>query len=265
MMNWVSGEITYLLGGREICPSTGTPHIQGYLELKTKRTLAGLKTLLSCQRVNLQISRGTSEQNKEYCFKDGNILWELGNPMRQGKRSDLDDCLDDVRDGMSLRELWINHTSVMVRCEQGIKRAMTMLKAPEIRSTFMLSSFRWDFDQDYSKSVIFWGNAGIGKTSYALALMPSALVVSHIDDLLDFDPTVNEGIIFDDMDFKHMPRTAQIHIVDNDLERSIHCRYQRAKIPAKTKKIFTTNEFDGRVVLTDDPAIKRRVRIIKLN
>lgn len=88
--------------------------------------------------------------------------------------------------------------------------------------------------------------------------------MSHIDDLLKFDPKKHEGIIFDDMDFKHVPRTAQIHLVDTDFERSIHCRYACARIPAKTKKIFTTNEFNGGIFLINDPAIARRIKAIEL-
>lgn len=113
-------------------------------------------------------------------------------------------------------------------------------------------------------SLILWGESGIGKTQFAKALLPGALLASHIDDLRSFDPGTHNGIIFDDMDFAHTPRTSQIHLVDFDEDRSIHCRYDVAFIPAGTQKIFTTNEAGGRIVDLRDAAIKRRVRVVEL-
>ncbi len=82
---------------------------------------------------------------------------------------------------------------------------------------------------------------------------------SHIDDLKRFDPDIHSGIIFDDMDFRHMPRQAQIYITDIDNDRSIHVRYDTVFIPAGTKKIFTCNE-EG-FPFIDDAAIKRRYEL----
>jgi hypothetical protein len=63
------------------------------------------------------------------------------------------------------------------------------------------------------------------------------------------------------MDFKHLPRTSQIHLVDVDNDRSIHCRYRTAFVPARTKKIFTTNESSGLIVELADAAVKRRIEV----
>lgn len=83
-------------------------------------------------------------------------------------------------------------------------------------------------------------------------------MVSHMDQLKDYDATVHDGILFDDMSFKHMPRTAQIHIADMDDDRYIHIRYATAYIPKGTLKIATTNVRD---IFDDDAAIKRRCHV----
>jgi hypothetical protein len=90
------------------------------------------------------------------------------------------------------------------------------------------------------------------------------LVVSHIDDLGDFDASRHDGIVFDDMSFAHLPREAVIHLVDWDLDRSIHIRYKRALIPARTRKIFTSNKtFYENFPADPSGAIRRRIsRII---
>lgn len=113
------------------------------------------------------------------------------------------------------------------------------------------------------QTLIMWGESGTGKTTLALNLLPKALIVSHMDDLRNLSPK-HYGIIFDDMSFTHIPREAQIHLLDWDLARSIHIRYGCAHIPKHTPKIFTTNVPYGLIFL-DDPAINRRTKIIMIN
>lgn len=117
------------------------------------------------------------------------------------------------------------------------------------------------FDLSTRRALVLQGPSGVGKTTWALRNAPRpALVVTHMDDLQHMRPDV-KTIIFDDMDFKHLPRTSQIHLVDFDLARSIHCRYRCARIPAGIYKIFTCNEYP----FNEDAAINRRVNHIDLS
>lgn len=87
------------------------------------------------------------------------------------------------------------------------------------------------------------GPSGIGKTAWACRVAPKpALWVSHIDVLRLFKEGYHKSIIFDDMVFTHYPVQSQIHLVDMEKQRQIHCRYGYAEIPAGTMKIFTCNE-----------------------
>lgn len=70
----------------------------------------------------------------------------------------------------------------------------------------------------------------------------------------------HKSIIFDDVDFNHYPRTAQIHLCDFDNARDIHVRYGTAHIPAGIAKVFTCNEWP----LSSDPAVMRRVKRINV-
>lgn len=83
--------------------------------------------------------------------------------------------------------------------------------------------------------------------------------MSHIDDLRKFRPNYHVSILFDDVSITHMPETAQIHMLDQENPRSIHCRYGTARIPAGTVKIFTCNSVP---VDTASAAISRRVQIL---
>lgn len=110
--------------------------------------------------------------------------------------------------------------------------------------------------EETRKCLHIQGPTGIGKSSWAKREAPKpALWVTHMDNLKAFDPSIHKSIIFDDMSFIHIPREAQIHLVDNDDTRSIHIRYGVATIPAGTRKIFTSNG----PIFSDDPAIARRV------
>lgn len=129
--------------------------------------------------------------------------------------------------------------------------------------TFELDTFSFHpIEFDYTKSNILVGAPGCGKTSYVRSLFPEALFVSHMDQLSGFDSDVHTAIIFDDMSFSHMPRTAQIHILDIEQDRAIHIRYSIAEIPAGVKKFFTSNTED----LFDfcDGAISRRCAIHRI-
>lgn len=119
---------------------------------------------------------------------------------------------------------------------------------------------------DRSKALILHGSSGLGKSSLARSLMPTALFVSHMEDLKMFKPGIHEGIIFDDMNWMGDPETqrgrwsreSQIHLVDWDNDRSIHCRYHNTTIPAGTPKVFTTNLLPREILLVHDEAIHRR-------
>lgn len=260
---------TYVVYGDEVGAENGTPHLQGYLELPNRLRLTQVRRLPGLARAHFEKRRGTQAQAVEYCQKDGQYL-EFGilSEVSQGKRSDLDRAVEAIKDGCTRGELWRQFPKVMVRHHKGMLALYDKLHPRKMKPGFSLDSFSFalpDVDDERFKgrSWILLGNSGCGKTAYCRSRFPKALFVSHMDELTQYDPDeYPDGIVFDDMAFSHMPRTAQIHIVDRDDDRSIHVRYTMAFIPAGTFKIFTSN------VLTlfdiDDPAIKRRVAIFNV-
>jgi len=55
----------------------GTPHLQGYFELKTK---ARPSSLFNNKRIHFEKAKGSREQNDIYCSKDNNIIVSIGRP-----------------------------------------------------------------------------------------------------------------------------------------------------------------------------------------
>lgn len=57
--------------GYEICPETGTPHLQGFVEFPVKVRPIGYKGIPKC--INWIKCRGTLADNVKYCSKDGKM------------------------------------------------------------------------------------------------------------------------------------------------------------------------------------------------
>lgn len=251
---------TYIVFGREVGES-GTPHLQGYVELPLRLRLTQLKRLLG-DRAHVERRRGTAQQARDYCTKDGSVTEQgsISTP-KPGKRTDLDRALDDIRAGCSVQDLWTDHTGAMVRYSRGLIEAHARLAPKVVSGAYTLESFRVRLPAFDGRSLLAIGASGIGKTQLALATYPKALFVTHIDQLKEFVEGEHEAIIFDDMSFRHLPRTAQIHLVDQDQPRAIHVRYGVATIPAKTPKVFLSNVED--VFDLMDKAIARRLHVLR--
>lgn len=99
--------VRYIVCGNEI-GENGTPHLQGFIMLRSPRVMASVKKLSGMARSHLERMRGTPAQAAEYCKKDGDF-WEAGDAPRQGARSDLDEIKREISEGKS--ELYIadNH------------------------------------------------------------------------------------------------------------------------------------------------------------
>lgn len=89
-------EVTkYLVYGRETAPTTGTPHLQGFISLQKKTRIRAFRTRLS--RAYVASCNGSNAQNVTYCKKGGNFH-EWGQ-LRQGRRTDLDVCRQAALEG----------------------------------------------------------------------------------------------------------------------------------------------------------------------
>lgn len=83
--------VKYGIFGRETGES-GTPHLQGFFIAAEAITLRSAKRIVG-DRSHVERARGTSQQARDYCRKDGDFT-EFGTfPENQGSRSDLDALL----------------------------------------------------------------------------------------------------------------------------------------------------------------------------
>lgn len=94
--------VSYWIVGKETAPSTGTPHLQGYLYFSNARTWSSVRKQLP--GTHLLCARGTPSANMDYCKKEGDYF-ESGLPPQSdaergdGERARWDTAFTSIRDG----------------------------------------------------------------------------------------------------------------------------------------------------------------------
>lgn len=235
----------------------GTPHLQGRVHFKTARRFAAVKK--EFPKAHWAYSR--CPKHNSYPLKQGSNIIVNQDNRAPGTRNDIVNLMNMVRDKKTELQMWDECPNTMVRHWRGIDRYRNLVLATG--KTTKYPHLRWPLLTEWDTTYIIWGPPGIGKTQWALAHFEKALVVTHIDDLRAFDRYTHDGIIFDDMSFTHYPRTTQIHLVEQEEDRSINIKYGTATIPKHTKKMFLTNETEGVIFDLTDGAIARRVTVIE--
>lgn len=183
------GQVRYIVFGREIGENQ-TPHLQGYLELQTRRRLNGVKELLGNNRYHLERSVGSATQNRDYCTKDGEFE-EFGTFIEsgQGRRTDLAAVAALVTEGHDLRRVAEDFPVEFIKYHRGIERLISIRSVPR--------SWR-------TQVVYFYGPTGSGKSRRAQResqdLCPDRVSWLHDPSLKWFnglDPG-HKGVIIDD-------------------------------------------------------------------
>lgn len=255
-LNAIPG-VEYVITCREV-HEDGSPHFHAVVRFEKKKDIRNNRFFdFNGVHPNIQACQNPSA-SINYCKKDNE--W-----MECGTSSELN--LADICSSMERLE-WlqycINKKIAYQYCDEiwklsHLDRQATIEENTEIVGTMCprLEEFRYDGPL----SLVLIGPAGCGKTTWAKRNLPKPILfVTHIDRLKDYDKNYHRSILFDDMDFSHIPRTAQIELVDRENPRDIHRRYGITNIPAGVPKCFTGND---RMFL-DDPAINRRIRLITL-
>lgn len=155
----------YLVYSEEV-GDEGTPHLQGYAYFGDSKTMSSVSKKI--KRANLRKAKGDARSNRAYIVgpwkgidrrtglpkeKPYNPNYvERGVMPQQGKRTDLDEMREQLKENASMR-----HVVEVAKSYQSIKMAEIYLKYKEKRRQ--------------KKPVIIWyyGSTGTGKTERALA------------------------------------------------------------------------------------------------
>lgn len=142
----------YVVFGYETCPTTGTPHLQGYIEFRTRKKFETVRRLWN-PSVHWEPRRATQEEAILYCKKEGNYF-ESGSKtqQRQGKRNDIQEAAQRILDGDDLKTVAEEHSAAFVKFHKGFAELQRQVKRK-----------RWN-REDEREVIVYWGKTGTGKT-----------------------------------------------------------------------------------------------------
>lgn len=148
---------TYVIIGREV-GDTGTSHLQGYLELKSRTRLNSVKSVAGLRRAHLEPRKGTQSQAIDYCKKD-NHFDEFGSPKVnvQGARNDLAAIQTLLDNGTTSIEVAQQYFGTWCRYRKSFEHYKQLTK-PSLNAT---RNVHW-----------IYGPTGTGKTRIVFSKVP---------------------------------------------------------------------------------------------
>ncbi len=179
----------YICYGLETAPSTGTRHIQGYVQLKSSQRFTFLHGYFDFKKdkkllkFHIEPAKGTLEENKAYAKKDGKF-YEFGEPVSQGARTDLQEIKRLVKENpKDINKIIDEHASnfQQLRFAQSIQPIYFQHRDPS------------------PPPIVYWifGSTGIGKTSLVYRTFTDVCSVSNYE-WLGTDYKQNECFLLDD-------------------------------------------------------------------
>ncbi len=191
----------FLIYQKEACPTTGRLHLQGYIELKSAKTVKAMSKYLG--GITVLIAKGSAEQNITYCSKDESASEEDGSsfrggtPKQQGKRNDILDVKRKILCGTPQEKIADLHFSLWCRNYRAFEKYADMKTLKR----------NW-----ITKVYIYFGDAGTGKSRLAHMLLNDPWIHS---DKEWFDGYLGqEDVLFDDFNPDIFPLQRWLTITD---------------------------------------------------
>lgn len=147
----------YAIVAKEIGPESGTPHLQCFFHLSKKIRIGTLANLLvgstTDTRFTAALARGSDEDNRNYCSKDGSFT-EHGVVQVNGKSNELQQAIETLRQG-TMEDVIEHHPACFVRHHRGL-RALADAK----------------FKPREKKPLVIWlyGAPGVGKSRLSIEI-----------------------------------------------------------------------------------------------
>lgn len=149
---WSWDQVSYAIFGREVAPTTGTPHLQGYCELKSSKKFSTIKKKIPTAKIAKRAEHATAAHNYVYCSKGGDFE-EIGQISNQGKRTDIEIATDLIQSGTPMREVALNNPNTFVKFHRGLEKFQAVIIPPR--------------DRNVAPEVIcYWGKTEKGKTRH---------------------------------------------------------------------------------------------------
>lgn len=159
-----SGVCKYAVYGKEVAPTTGTQHLQGYMHLEKRQYR---RTIATSVKINgnpiwsyLQPANGSELQNRDYCIKSGNFK-EFGALTITDQKE-----VDKKQKVMNVMNDWMQLTKEEFEEKWPYEALHWRRKLMDWEASKAMKSDVWDGDLR-QKNLWIWGPPGTGKSKWA--------------------------------------------------------------------------------------------------
>lgn len=219
--------VRYIIFGAEIAPTTGTKHLQGYIELNTPQRFSKFFKNTALRKARFAKRWGTREQARNYCKKSDDDYFEWGNWSAggQGARNDLKKCMQMIKEDKSdleIMEEMPNIVSNNLRFYEKYKSLIERELTKEFRKI---------------EVIVHYGVAGTGKTKRIFDEHPDAFT-ANCGESFPFDKYDGQKVLVLDDFYGHIKYHELLRILDGYQYRvniKGACRY------ARWEKVFITS------------------------
>lgn len=143
----------YIVFGKEIAPTTGTPHLQGYIYFEQPKSKKKVRELTGINKLWLDEAKGNPTQNQTYCSKEG-MCFEHGSKPKQGHRTDLDTLKDRIINGTTVDEITMEEPIAYHQYGRTLEKIEDIVHRSKFRTTM-------------TKCIWITGGTGSGKSHMA--------------------------------------------------------------------------------------------------
>jgi len=226
----INDKIAYICYQKETAPTTGTKHLQGYVQFVRKITMAGASKMTGFERCSWGEPYGSFEQNLTYCTREfydngsrkrdeGTDPYIAGTPKRNGVSNTYDEMIFAIQDNQPDEVIKSKYMSQYVRHKRAIDEVLQDRKRMKVSEIFVppIVLQQWQCDiltiinGPVSDRTIYWYYdtiGGKGKSTFARYLIKNYKVLMadrteksrlvyamHKDpkDIIIFDITRDEG------------------------------------------------------------------------
>lgn len=239
----------------EESPTTKRLHWQCSIEFKNPTSFKQVQECQifrsGCSKPHIERRKGTALQSRDYCTKDDTCV-DTDTRFTYGQLRIVQETKDEIfRAALHAEDVRSAIEYIRERCprdyvlhKESIDRNLAAcFVTPE---TNPYRDFKFavpPIPSNYleTRSIFLYGDSGLGKTAYALSHFKNPTFITHLDDAKKIT-SETDGAVFDDMSFKHWPRTTNIHLLDVEHDCSLPTRYATTLLRRGLPRIFTSNE-----------------------
>lgn len=228
--NWTQEDIDslsavpckYMIYGKEVAPTTGMPHLQGFVQFTDQKTMSAVQKVI---RGHLTAVTSRPWDCIEYCKKEGDWTERGKPPTNPGKRErdDWTGYVDLIKEGRA--------------CDLPEKIYITQfrnIQAIEAKYRKVDTTLDGDFVNEW-----IWGPPGTGKSRTARAENPGCFIKSHNKWWDGYQQ--EDVVLIDDVDSNWQGVTT--HLKTWADRYSFPAEIKGGSMPIRPKKIVVTSNY----------------------